>query len=233
MNASPIANAWQDGHVTTNDDGSRPAPPAGGPDAPPAEVPRVRQVTEVEALKALADPIRLRILRAMMTADLPVLSVKELAALLGEPQTKLYRHVKLLESVGLIRVVATRLVSGIMEQRYQASQHDVVFRGPGRFDEDAGTPEAEAVVAGVLDSYREEFFTAMRTGQLPDGDYGPDEAYRKPVMQLTEGRVSRERAAAARLKLAEVIEELGSADDPDGVPVNVLIGFYSPAAQDR
>jgi hypothetical protein len=52
-------------------------------------------------------------------------------------------------------------------------------------------------------------------------------------MLLSEGRVSRERAAAARLKLTEIIEELGSADDPDGVPVNLLIGFYSPAAQDR
>src|SRR5215831_18105857 len=58
---------------------------------------------------------------------LPIMSVKELAAALSEPQTKLYRHVKHLESAGLIRAVATRVVSGIIEQRYQASEPEIVI----------------------------------------------------------------------------------------------------------
>jgi DNA-binding MarR family transcriptional regulator len=41
------------------------------------------------------------------------MSVKELAEELGEPQTKLYRHVKQLEAAGLIRIAASRMVSGI------------------------------------------------------------------------------------------------------------------------
>src|SRR5215469_15004114 len=85
---------------------------------------QVPDVSNVDVLKALADPLRLRLLYALTRraggAALPTMSVKELAAELGEPQTKLYRHVKHLESAGLIRSVSSRLVSGIVEHRYQA-----------------------------------------------------------------------------------------------------------------
>jgi RimJ/RimL family protein N-acetyltransferase/DNA-binding transcriptional ArsR family regulator len=95
-------------------------------------VPAARRVTSVATLKALADPVRLAILTALMAdvRDLRVMSVKELAAELGEPQTKLYRHVRQLEMAGLIRVAATRVVSGILEYRYQACQASLAF-GPG------------------------------------------------------------------------------------------------------
>jgi DNA-binding transcriptional ArsR family regulator len=51
----------------------------------------VRTVDNVDMLKAIADPTRVAILAALMKTrqDLPVMSVKELAAELGEPQTKL------------------------------------------------------------------------------------------------------------------------------------------------
>src|SRR5215475_8348684 len=97
---------------------------------PPGHEPlAVRSVASVDMLRALADPTRLAILSALMERqdELPVMSVKELAARLGEPQTKLYRHVRQLEAAGLIRVASTRLVSGIVEQRYQASQRDLMF----------------------------------------------------------------------------------------------------------
>src|SRR5258708_1399774 len=57
----------------------------------------VRQVTDVDTIKALADPTRIAILRALMVSEAGaarVMSAKELAEELGEPQTKLYRHLK-------------------------------------------------------------------------------------------------------------------------------------------
>ena len=239
MNDNLTANMWQDRNVSARESGFRTdnlSGPDGGSPAQPEILP-VRRVSDVDALKALADPTRLRMLRAMMGAgtgaELPVVSVKELAEQLGEPQTKLYRHVRVLESAGLIHVAATRLVSGIVEQRYQASQHDVIFHGPGlASSEDAVVQNAEAAVATVLDSYRQRLFAAARSGQLPAGELESDEPYRSSMLLLREGRVSRERAAAARLKLQEVLDELGdAADDPDGIPVNVLIGFFSPVEE--
>ncbi|HYS40718.1 MAG TPA: helix-turn-helix domain-containing protein, partial [Pseudonocardiaceae bacterium] len=93
----------------------------------------VRAVDDVETLKALSDPTRVAILRALMDGSPTrpaVMSVKELAERLGEPQTKLYRHVKQLADRGLIRVAETRIVSGIVEQRYQSGQVSLEFE-PG------------------------------------------------------------------------------------------------------
>lgn len=75
-------------------------------------------VETVAALKALADPVRLRIV--MLTEDEPR-TVKELAAALDLPQTGLYYHVKLLLNAGVVRVASRRMVSGIEEKSYQAA----------------------------------------------------------------------------------------------------------------
>jgi DNA-binding transcriptional ArsR family regulator len=180
----------------------------------------VREVDEASTLKALADPIRLKILRVLMeSAGLPVLSVKELAEQLGEPQTKLYRHVKVLETAGLIRVAATRLVSGIVEQRYQAAQHDLVFKGPGL----SASAEAEAMADSILTMYREELFASLRASQDTTGR--GEQA--KALVRLTDVRLPAARAAALRQQLADIAKELeGTADDPDGIPVSVMISFY-------
>jgi DNA-binding transcriptional ArsR family regulator len=228
MNDDTKVSAWQDGVVSDQERG--PAEAEAGLTEP-------RQVSDVETLKVLADPTRLAILTALMgpgRAPLRVMSVKELAAELGEPQTKLYRHVKQLEAADLIHVAASRLVSGILEQRYQASQRDLMF-GPGLLrDRAAAADETEPVVATLLDRFRNQFFAAHRAGLIVPGDYPPEEAYRNGMMALIELRVSARRAAAIRLRLQEVMDELNAPDveDPDGVPVNLLIGFHSadPAA---
>src|SRR5205085_3177564 len=47
-------------------------------------------------------------------------TVKELAAALDVPTTRLYYHMKILEQHGLVEVVERRMVSGIEERRYRA-----------------------------------------------------------------------------------------------------------------
>ena len=104
---------------------SEPQQPGPAPAADAAEPVASRAIDDVETLRAMADPTRMQILTALMTpkhGELPVMSAKDLAAALGESQTKLYRHIRQLEGVGLIRVAATRMVSGIQEQRYQAAR---------------------------------------------------------------------------------------------------------------
>jgi DNA-binding transcriptional ArsR family regulator len=194
----------------------------------------VRTVDNVDMLKAIADPTRVAILAALMKTrqDLPVMSVKELAAELGEPQTKLYRHVRQLETAGLIRVASTRMVSGILEQRYQASQQDLVL-GRGFLQEHA--EESVGVMQVLLDRFRDGFFVAFKadsqsTGEVP----AAEEAYRKPALFFSDVRVSPAKAAELRGKLEEVMKDLNDAntEDPGGIPVNLLIGCYVPADSD-
>ncbi|MBO0823422.1 MAG: helix-turn-helix domain-containing protein [Actinobacteria bacterium] len=178
-------------------------------------------------LRALADPTRQAILWALMERhdDLPVMSVKELAARLGEPQTKLYRHVRQLEAAGLIRVASTRLVSGIVEQRYQANQRDLMFDSNFLREH---ADESESAVRAMLDNFRDGFFTAFREMRLATDSMLEGEAYRKPTLFVSETRVSPQRAAEMREKLQELQKWLGSEDDgdPGGVLVDVLIGYY-------
>jgi DNA-binding transcriptional ArsR family regulator len=208
---------------------------------------QLREVGDVETLKALADPIRLRIIHRMMTHDedgaLPVMTVKELATELAEPQTKLYRHVKQLEAVALIRAVSSRVVSGIVEQRYQACQGDL-WLGAGLTEEQKKSAEAEAATAAVLDLFGKQFFAARRAGlvnseaDMPSGDDVlsgddvPSEQYRRTMLGMTVAKVSKAHAASFRERLQQLMDELSeaeadAADRDDVVTVNVLLGYYS------
>jgi DNA-binding transcriptional ArsR family regulator len=192
----------------------------------------VTAVTSVQTLRALADPLRLAILGALMRdapRDLRVMSAKELASELSEPQTKLYRHIKQLEAAGLIRAASSRVVSGITEQRYQACQRDLSF-GPDLLRGQATADDSAALVAALFDRYRGGFLAHQRA-QRAAGEPAPQEAYRRPVLTFTGSNVSAAKAKRIRGLVQQVIDAL---DEPETetteptVPIEVLISFYSP-----
>jgi DNA-binding transcriptional ArsR family regulator len=187
------------------------------------EQPGVREIDSVEGLRALADPIRLAILSALEArgpdSELPVMSVKELAQHLAEPQTKLYRHVKQLEAAGLIEVAATRMVSGILEQRYRARQRDLRL-STALYRQHAD--ETEAVVRSAFDAFLTGVFERARKE-----DWTPDAPDKHVMMLILDNRVSPEAAERIGARLAEVKREISEAEAGD-VPVSVAIGFYRP-----
>lgn len=182
----------------------------------------VRQIDSVEGLRALADPVRLAILSALDTpvpgGELPVMSVKELAKHLGEPQTKLYRHVKQLEAAGLIEVAATRMVSGILEQRYRARQRSLqlsaaLFRRHADETEAAIRSAFDVFLTGILDRARKEDW--------------PSDSPDKPVMLVADKGVSVEAAERIRARLVEAEREVAEAEAGD-IPISAAIVFYRP-----
>ncbi len=199
-----------------------------GSDAGPAAPLASKTVQDVEMLRALADPTRLAILSTLMAQrdDLPVLSVKEIAARLGEPQTKLYRHVKQLEAAGLIRVAATRMVSGILEQRYQASQRDLLF--DGKFLR-AHADDSGAAVTAMIDGFMAGWLAAFGDERLSPEKVQEAERYRVPTMAYCETRVSPARAAEIKDRLQELMALIDDEtyEDPEGVLVDVLMGYYA------
>lgn len=226
VNACTDVNRWQDGAVNLSSaadgDGEH----------------QSRTVSNVEMLKALADPVRLNLLHTLMPgtgAALPIMSVKELAAELGEPQTKLYRHVKHLESAGLIRAVASRVVSGIVEQRYQACRNDLMI-GDELTDQEKASAEAEAMTAAAFEFYRGQFFAARRASHA-DQPASEPEPYRRMLLGIAGGRVPVAKAAAIREQLQRIFDDLSASDpnpaeddaDTETVLVNVLMGYFIPA----
>ncbi len=198
-------------------------------------------VSNIDVLKALADPVRMNLLYALTRGRgmvLPAMSVKELAAQLGEPQTKLYRHVKHLESAGLIRAVASRVVSGIIEQRYQACQPDLII-GDSLTDREKVSPEAEAMAAAALELYRRQFFAARRA-LGPDPSASGAELPGKMLLAVGDGWMPAAKAAAIRERLRQILDDVTTAAETTGeasaghdlVPVNLLVGFFSPGQDD-
>jgi DNA-binding transcriptional ArsR family regulator len=99
-------------------------------------VPRSKAVSEsyvlreVGQLKALADPLRQRLLRVF--AGEPQ-TTKQVAHALKESPTKLYHHVDTLAAAGLLRLVRTQQKRGTTERYYQAAAkqfavHEKIFR---------------------------------------------------------------------------------------------------------
>ncbi|NWG18187.1 MAG: helix-turn-helix transcriptional regulator [Chloroflexi bacterium] len=127
-------------------------------------------VNDLETLRVLADPLRIQIIELVTHQPR---TVKQVAADLDLPPTKLYYHIKQLEERGLIRVVDTRLVSGIVEKQYQAAafsyhvnkalfsptsptgQEGLNVMLTGLF-EDARADIQESVAEGAIDLYAEE-----------------------------------------------------------------------------
>ena len=199
-----------------------------------AEPIAARAIENVESLRAMADPTRLAILSALMepvNGELPVMSAKELAAHLGESQTKLYRHIRQLEAAGLIRVAATRMVSGILEQRYQACQRDLVF-GSGFLREHAD--ESESMLEAFMANFRQGFFAALRDAKRAPGAVPPEESFRQPKILAGSAKVSLAKAAALRSRMDEFLAGLDGSfqEEPHGIRVNLLVAYYAEPGEE-
>lgn len=192
------------------------------------------EASHVVVLKALADPLRLSMLHQLTRGrgpDLPSMTVKELAAELGEPQTKLYRHIKHLESAGLIRSVSSRVVSGIVEQRYQACEPAMIV-GDDLTDQEKVSPEAEAIAAAALELYRRQFFAARRAYPASQ-EAAEGLPHRRMVLAIADGQLPAARAAEVYERLRELLTQVAETEsnDPaeakeDLVTVNLLIGYF-------
>jgi DNA-binding transcriptional ArsR family regulator len=190
----------------------------------------VRLVDDVETLRVLADPTRIAILRTLTinaTTTPPVMSAKELAAALTEPQTKLYRHLKQLEEAGLIVVAETRMVSGILEQRYRTAQLGIAM-SRDLVNDPAYQSEFAATISASLDDFRNETLGDWRAGRVWTGETGPESL--GMILAIGQfGRMSRPRAVELRNRLAAIMDEYSELPDdvPDGVAVRMLIGWYA------
>ncbi|MFE9882730.1 helix-turn-helix domain-containing protein [Streptomyces sp. NPDC005784] len=185
----------------------------------------VRKVDDVVTLKALGDPLRLAILRVLMrdTGGQPnVRSAKELAQELGEQQTKLYRHIKQLHTCGLIETAGTRLVSGIVEHRYQASQSSLVL-DCAFFNSQRGTADAAATIAAAFDDSRTEYLEAAHAGRMAS-------SHLEPITVGVSETIPAAKAAEFRERLAGLIQELHETEhDDEGIQVRLFTVFYGLA----
>ncbi len=191
---------------------------------PGFEPEEVRYIRDVETLKALSDPTRVRILEVMVQRRSPAWSVKEIAAALGVPPTRLYHHVDLLLAQDLLRPVERRVVSGIIETRYVPAARSFqldrsLFAGDGA----EGLAVLHETMVAVFDTARSEVERAIRAGAADPGDTG-DESRRLLVSRgLT--HLTPARAAELRARLQALADEFGGEQDPVDAPGALTYGL--------
>ena len=188
-----------------------------GPD-PIAE----RTIADVETLKALSDPLRLRILEVMTSAHRETFTVKRLAVALEVSQTKLYHHVNLLAERELIRPVATRVVSGIIETSYRIAQLGV------KLDRSLLAGDSSALhdmLTTVFDGAREDIERGIRAGAI---DLGEDtDPLRRVILAKGLTRLSPGRAAEFQARLKALLGDYeDDAKETDGNAYGFVLGFY-------
>jgi DNA-binding transcriptional ArsR family regulator len=195
----------------------------GMPDETPPEAERL--ISDAETLKALSDPLRLRILETMVTRAAEPWSVKELATAMGVPQTRLYHHIDLLVERDLIRAAAQRVVSGIIETRYRIAALSMRLDPKLLSGDGADGAGANAVVATVLDTARSEIAGALRAASLaPDGTTAPD----RPLLSRGVALLTPARAAELRARIDALTAEYESdPSDPEAQPYGMLIAMYA------
>jgi DNA-binding transcriptional ArsR family regulator len=169
-----------------------------GPGAPPL-------TPGVAEIRALAHPLRLRLME--LFAETPR-TTKQAAALLGQPQTRLYHHVAALERAGLLRVKETRLIRGITEKCYEATSRTMgssdVRAGWKRSKSKRESAARRALVMSVLTQSRQEVVAAMATS---GGE--------RPMMARVVVVARSARLAALRERLFKMLEKIQKEFDGD------------------
>lgn len=162
------------------------------------------ELPDLDLLAELTHPVRSRVLRLLDTPH----TVAEVAARLDFPVTRLYHHVNRLESLGLIRVVATRRVAAVTERRYQSV---AAMFGVARDLRMASDPGELALALGAL-------FDVAKMGfqrEVEKGGYGDALDRSHSFLSLVELRLSPERRAELMARLAALVEDFGHDDIHD------------------
>lgn len=183
-------------------------------------------IRDLEQVKAMADPLRARIVEAMRDAPR---TAKQVAEMLGEKPTRLYHHVDALERVGILRLVDTRRNRGTLEKYFQpVAKLFVVDRelfAPERGVEAEQAAEAiQNVAADLLRETMEEIREGIATKWIPLQDRSRAELARVAI------RARPERIAQVMAKIHTLLEDAQAADDDgdaaDRLDYRLTIAFY-------
>jgi DNA-binding transcriptional ArsR family regulator len=193
------------------------------PDDVPVEMPELPHqliVTDPEQYKAMGDKTRTRIVRLVQHKPM---TVKQMATQLGLPPGTVGHHVQILEAAGLLKVVARRLVRGIVAKYYARTARIFLFDFQDKGVKDL---ELHCLALQFLDEAHEEIREAIeRLGDdFEDGSGFPH------------ARIARERMEYYRKRLHDLFEELiAEPHAPDGVVVGLFGVIFTapPLATDQ
>ena len=182
--------------------GGEPVDLVEGPADQRAEGPADQMVIkDLETLKVLTDPMRLQILELMAKP----ITVKVVAKSLDMPPTKLYYHVSQLEEHGIIRVVATRVVSGIIEKQYQVTAKSFSIDRSLLSLDKHDWREWDGIWHNLIDGVSADIRAGLESGLIQIGDEHPK--HKRLMLGRSIIKMTPEQANAFAEKLKALLEE--------------------------
>ena len=148
--------------------------------------------TGVSDLRALAHPLRLRMME--LFAEAPR-TTKQVAEMLGEPPTRLYHHVAALERSGLLVLKETRPNRGAVEKWYEAISRKLGTPARQKGKGKSARQARRAVALTVMEQARQEMM------QVPAG--GEAALLARLIFNLPKGKL-----VAVRERLMESVKEI-------------------------
>lgn len=88
----------------------------------------IMKLSTIEEIKTYSDPYRLRIITFLKNSKEEA-TVKEIADYLGEVPAKIHYHIKKLERVGIIELVRTKEIKGIIAKYYYLTANSYLIEG--------------------------------------------------------------------------------------------------------
>lgn len=174
------------------------------------------RIRDLETVRLLSDPLKLRLLQAFADS---AKTTKQVARELGEPVTKLYRHVDALHDSGLLEVVGEKQKRGTIERTFQAVAQ--------RFEVDHSLFSGESTDKGA-DAIR-QVLRGSETEILDALAKVGDEEETQAIFARVRGRASPEKMAELQETLREWVQSLPSDDQApadDSRAYGGLIAFY-------
>ena len=167
--------------------------------------PETYTLKNLDQIKVLADPLRIRILEAFCQER----TTKQVAELLGEKPTRLYHHVDALERVGLIALSRTRQNRGTVEKYYLAVAR--TFRADSRvFHPNVkGKSEKNALrqmMATIFDTTAAELASLVDQGE----DATKKGLEEEGIVSFLEIHASRAQLMELRGKLQRIVQSLAA-----------------------
>ncbi len=183
-------------------------------------------VSDLETLRAIADPLRVQILELMEGQSL---TVKQVAEKLGLATSKLYYHFGALEKLGLIEVAETRMVANMLEKKFR-SNADLLDVDPAlfKFSKEGDNEPINILLASTIDATRDDLLRSLQARQF-QLEQGADEQPRRLIINRVVSRVPEHRIEEFQKQLMKLLQEFEAEDQTSkssDQPYALSLAFY-------
>jgi DNA-binding transcriptional ArsR family regulator len=179
------------------------------------------RLTNLDQMKVLADPLRIRILELFCEER----TTKQVAGILGLPPTRLYHHVAALERVGLVRLARTQQRRGAVEKYYMAVAR--AFSADPRLFSSRSLAQAAEATQGVAAQVLENTSADLRA--LLDRGEGPEVLQQEGILSYLEVRARPRELKAIRARIMKLIRASaggGAKTDPSTSSYRLTIAWF-------